>query len=194
MKREAPGYDVATVRDRVLVADVLRSAGIDPPPHGRGRCPIHGGDGLSAFSITRDGRRWRCWSRCGPGDAIDLAMQLLGLTFAEALAHCAELAGIAPTTPAAVRASIEQREREQRARQEQDDSYRSRWAALIEEHDLVDGECFVLEVLERHDPESRDAVTRDLRTRLADAPRRRDAIEAELDELERSWREARGGR
>jgi len=89
--------DAADVREEVTVADVLRSAGIEPPAHGRMACPIHGGDNLSAFSVTHDGWRWSCWTRCGSGDAIDLAMRLHGLDFRGALEHCAELAGIVPT-------------------------------------------------------------------------------------------------
>lgn len=104
-------YDLDAVKARVTVGDVLDALG-HAPPEGRRRvpCPIHGGTGAN-FSVYADGRRWRCWSRCGGGDVVDLAAHMRGCSTAEAIRWCAELAGLAPGRPE----TAHERERRQTA-------------------------------------------------------------------------------
>lgn len=68
--------------------------------HGRGICPIHGGDNPEAFSVT-DGKGWHCWTGdCGGGDGVDFVRRMLfaGLPDKEgrlaALRELAPLAGV----------------------------------------------------------------------------------------------------
>lgn len=62
-------------------------------------CPLHGGDNNQAFSVylTSDGRwRWRCWTRCGDGDAIEFVMRYERVGFRAA---CERLGIDAAATP-----------------------------------------------------------------------------------------------
>lgn len=87
-------YDLDELRERIDVAAVLEVLGIEPPTHRRRTpCPLHGGRHPN-FSITRDGRRWRCWSQCGGGDVIDLAARLRSCSTGDAIRWLAGLAGL----------------------------------------------------------------------------------------------------
>ena len=41
------------------------------------RCPIHDGKGFN-FSVSEDGQLWKCWTRCGGGNAYQLLQLLTG--------------------------------------------------------------------------------------------------------------------
>jgi len=89
----AARFDLEALRQAVTISDVLAAEGIELPDRGhRMPCPIHGGDGRQAFSITRD--RWRCFSQCGRGgDVFDLVQALRECDVATAIARVAGLAG-----------------------------------------------------------------------------------------------------
>lgn len=49
-----------------------------------GRCPLHD-DSSPSFSISPDGRKWKCFAGCGSGDVFDLLERLQGLSLGEVL-------------------------------------------------------------------------------------------------------------
>lgn len=57
-------------------------------------CPFHHPDRNPSFGIRADTGRWTCFAGCGSGDAFDLAMKLLGISFGEAVRLVADLAGV----------------------------------------------------------------------------------------------------
>jgi len=72
--------DIADIISRTNLPDLAQKAGAELKQirgEYRGACPIHGGDNRTAFSIRRDGDRWRwkCYTHdCGEGDALDFVM------------------------------------------------------------------------------------------------------------------------
>lgn len=186
--------DIVSVKQRLRIADVLSSAGIDPPAHRRIACPIHGGKNPSAFSFTVE--RFCCWSCGAHGDVVDLAAALNGLDFRAALEFCAALAGVEPSESRPRRDSPEvlQRAAELAARADIEQDFARRWHDLIAAHDDAEADCFVVAVARRRDPDAREPLTRDILTSYSDAERRRAELEAKLDELEQEWRAWRASR
>jgi hypothetical protein len=186
--------DVAAVRDRLAVEHVLAAAGYEVLPGGRSACPIHGGDNRTAFWVSRDGRRWACWTSCGTGDALDLAQRLLGLSFREALRHCAALVGVAPhRSPVDIRAAALRRERERHARAMERLEWRDRWLDAIRELDVARAEAYLLGALLRDDPEEHDPRTTALLDKLGDPYLREQLAEQRVEEIETEERAAREG-
>lgn len=114
-----PAYDSEEIRDALMVADVLESAGI-PVDGDRIACPIHGGEDVTAFAIYDEGRRYWCHTECGKGgDVLTLIMALAEkrsrkVGFRKALEIAARLADIEPgppPSPAAIAARKVERER-----------------------------------------------------------------------------------
>jgi DNA primase len=68
------------IKDRLKMTDVVERYGFSASR--RMRCPLHNGDGLN-FEIKDS--TWRCYSRCGCGDAISFVQKLFGVSFQEAL-------------------------------------------------------------------------------------------------------------
>lgn len=68
------------IKQNVTVPQLLEFYGYKPSR--RIPCPIHGGDGNN-FEVFKDS--YCCYSRCGSGDVISLAMALSGLSFADAV-------------------------------------------------------------------------------------------------------------
>jgi DNA primase len=85
--------DLDALRALVSIAAVLHDAGIDAGERARRiACPLHGGSNTSAF--TFDAQRFVCWA-CGcRGDIFELVSKLHQLTFREAKAYVARLAGV----------------------------------------------------------------------------------------------------
>jgi DNA primase len=82
---------VDEIKNRVTVEDILSEQGIELR-RGRCRCPLHGGDNPTSFSV-RDGL-FHCFACGESGDVISLVQKLYGFDFKEALRHLAHKAGI----------------------------------------------------------------------------------------------------
>jgi hypothetical protein len=80
--------DIAAIRGKAGVTDVLAAHGV-PVRGRRARCPVHSGGNPDAFSISADGRFWRCWSCGAHGDVIDLERRLGGGGFVDAASRLA---------------------------------------------------------------------------------------------------------
>lgn len=154
----APGWiDFCEVRDRLTVRAVLADAGYDVSQGGRIACPIHRGDNPTAFSISRDGHWWTCWTRCGSGDALLLAQKLHDLDFRHALERCAALVGVTRRLRTAAQIA------EARARREQEEvekriakaRYLDRWMAALYELQEAQNDVYLHGAILRHDPHLR---------------------------------------
>ena len=86
--------DFAALRAAVLVADVLAAHGYELRD-GRMACPLCGARNPSTLSVTRDGRRWRCWSCGAHGDAADLEAALSACDVGTAARRLAARVGLA---------------------------------------------------------------------------------------------------
>ena len=81
--------DVADVRHRHPIADVVTAEGIDLRPSGRGWmacCPFHD-DSTASMSVGGVPDRFHCFGCDASGDVIDFVGRLHGLGFREAVAH-----------------------------------------------------------------------------------------------------------
>ena len=73
--------DFDRLKARVSVGEVLSAYGLDAGlvrrgPRLRGRCPLHGGDNPTAFSVDDERGLWHCFTACGGGDVVDLVGRL----------------------------------------------------------------------------------------------------------------------
>ncbi len=69
------------VKAAVDIAEYASAQGIELKPAGntmRGRCPLHGGDSASAFTVYPAEGTWTCFRGCGGGSVIDLRARLHG--------------------------------------------------------------------------------------------------------------------
>lgn len=188
---------ISIIHETVEVVDVLRVTGLPTPAPGRRRmaCPIHGGRNASTFSITADGRRWRCWAGCGGGDQIDLAQAVLGLSRRQAIEYCGTLAGIEPgmvSKEELARAAARCRQR-LAERKDRDEGWRIRWFRAVDALDRARREINLVLALSGEDPEERSSRTRLLLDRLGDPWLREEAAMLEVDRIEEAWRADRAG-
>lgn len=88
------------IRAAASARPVAEHIGVKLSRHGRGPCPLCKPSARSgAFTLSDDGRHWRCF-RCNEhGDGIALACAALGLPFEPAARLVADLCGIAIDTP-----------------------------------------------------------------------------------------------
>jgi hypothetical protein len=77
--------DRAALLSRANLAAII-TADRGPSRRGRWLCPYHD-DHDPSLSLSRDGRRFRCWSCGAKGNALDWYMRRDGLTFMEAAAR-----------------------------------------------------------------------------------------------------------
>jgi len=185
--------DFTEVRDRLTVRAVLADAGYDVPRGARIPCPIHRGDNRTAFSVSRDGRWWTCWSHCGSGDALLLARKLHGLEFRQALEHCAALVGVTRQlrTAAQIAEARARREHEEVEKRIARALHLDRWmAALCELHDAQD-DVYLHGAILRHDPELKKH--RALFDSLGDPFLREQLAEQRLEAIEAEERAEREG-
>ena len=82
-------FDVNSIIQSSDLRQMAEKAGTEIDNHGRGKCPLHGGDNDNAFSIFhKDGRDyWKCFTAdCGSGDVITFVQKWQGLNFKDACA------------------------------------------------------------------------------------------------------------
>lgn len=82
---------VDDIKNQISIEHVLSDYGIYLRK-GRCRCPLHGGDNPTSFSV-RDGR-FRCFACGESGDVISLVQKLDHLDFSEAVRYLGQKAGI----------------------------------------------------------------------------------------------------
>lgn len=107
-------FDVNSIIQSSDLRQMAERAGSEIDNHGRGRCPIHGGQDENAFSIFhKDGKDyWKCFSGdCGGGDVITFVQKWQGLNFKDA---CAFLGGDVVSDPVSMIASAKAREERSR--------------------------------------------------------------------------------
>ena len=70
-------YDLDQIKDALRVDAVLGRFDVYVDEDAKNMaCPLHDGDGQTAFSIFDEGRRWRCHSECDEsGDVISLIIR-----------------------------------------------------------------------------------------------------------------------
>ena len=102
--KPSPTYDIDAIKAQLRVADLLATFNVPPPHSGVINCPLptHSqraeSERTPSFSIYDNERRWKCWGDCDAnGDVIDLAERLGNLAQGDAIAYCANLAGVANT-------------------------------------------------------------------------------------------------
>lgn len=81
------------IKSRITIEDVLSEEGFHPK-RGRCRCPLHNGDNPTSFSVSRDGRYFRCYSCGAKGSVVDLVMSLYSLDTRGAIQWLAQKAGL----------------------------------------------------------------------------------------------------
>jgi integrase len=117
-RRAGGRIDLAALREKVTVGDVLRHLGGDVSSEtGRCACVLHGGGNVSALSFDRT--RWNCFSTCARGgDIFELVRLAYGCDFPRAVAIVAELAGVdIEGAPRLERRDVERRQTIQRRRE-----------------------------------------------------------------------------
>lgn len=96
-------FDVNSIIQSSDLRQMAEKAGTEIDNHGRGKCPLHGGDNENAFSIFhKDGKDyWKCFTGgdCGGGDVITFVQKWQGLNFKDA---CAFLGGDVASDPVAI--------------------------------------------------------------------------------------------
>jgi len=186
---------VAAVKERVDVPTALAALGHECVAAGRrGPCGLHSGDNKSAFSTSRDGRRWTCFTRCGSGDVIDLTIRARGVGFREAVDFLAGIAGIAPglrrSRLGLEREAAHRAVKRELAKQEQVQQYRERLrehaAKCVDFREALDDQDAVSDLLQRdpHDPGVKIALEE-----LGDPWMRELMLAQEVDALEQLLRE-----
>ncbi|WP_103108427.1 CHC2 zinc finger domain-containing protein [Brevibacillus reuszeri] len=106
------------IKDRLTIEEACEMAGIQLGK-GRGntrtaRCPLHD-DASPSFIIYLDSNRWRCFSGCGHGDAIDLLSRVYDIPISQTLHRIANDLGI---TTSEQQESDRQKQRIEKQRQE----------------------------------------------------------------------------
>ncbi|MDJ0839679.1 MAG: CHC2 zinc finger domain-containing protein [Acidobacteriota bacterium] len=100
------GFDFQHLKSYVSIEMVLAAKGLLPflrKKGGRiiGPCPLHHGDNPHAFVVTLTKDLWHCFTRCDAGgDVVELVRRLDALTYPQAAAYLATLAGVSPKPPA----------------------------------------------------------------------------------------------
>lgn len=102
--KEARNDIVQEIRDKVSLADLLASYGVELKLIGGemvGHCPLpdhprSGGarSSVGSFHVRKDDTYWKCFGCGAHGDAIELAKQMEGLDFEQAVIALADRAGI----------------------------------------------------------------------------------------------------
>lgn len=96
--------DFRFLKSRVSIERVLEARGLLKAMrlHGDnliGPCPIHRGDSMTAFVVTRRKNLWHCFTRCcGGGDVVDLVRRLDQIDYRSTAIYLASLAGTATPT------------------------------------------------------------------------------------------------
>jgi hypothetical protein len=104
-----PRIDLDALRKVVSIPHVLERSGV-PFTGRRGRCPIHGGDNPTAFSVSDDGQLFHCFVCGAGGDVFELVKRLDGCDFALAVAVVTEFSGYTPgTAPKLTAAEVQRR-------------------------------------------------------------------------------------
>jgi len=102
-------FDVEAIRRNADLRDLVEKAGGELDAHGRGACPIHGGDNSDAFHVyEKDGKQlWKCFSAdCGGGDAFAFVQAWRGWSFVKA---CEFLGGNVQDDPAEMKRLADER-------------------------------------------------------------------------------------
>lgn len=83
--------NISHLKSSVRISSLVTTFGSTLMPFGsnyRCECPIHGGINPSGFAIYNNDSKWTCHSGgCGSGDAIDLVMKVLGISFMQAIEY-----------------------------------------------------------------------------------------------------------
>lgn len=167
----------AQVRQRLTTAEVAEFYGFRPNPAGFIRCPFHTGDNHGSLKLYPRDRGWHCFGCHAGGDVIDFVAKLFDLPFKQALAKLdadfsLRLTDSVPDM-AARSAALEQRRREQRAR----DRRLERCRALSAEY----LRCW--EIVKYFPPELREDGTVWVHPLYPDAVKALPRLEAEINEL-----------
>jgi DNA primase len=91
--------DTSALLDRIDLAAVITADRGAPDRARKWLCPFHP-DHKPSLSVSRDGKRWRCWSCQAKGNAIDWMMKRHDLSFPKACARLDPRIGMAPSGPA----------------------------------------------------------------------------------------------
>lgn len=98
MDRPAMAERIAAVKQRLPIADVIsrtvKLSGAAGSKARRGKCPFHSGKSAS-FAVNGDEGFAHCFGCRWHGDVIGFVRDSMGLEFADALAECERMAGIA---------------------------------------------------------------------------------------------------
>ena len=81
------------IKSRISIEDVLSEQEVYLK-RGRCRCPLHNGDNPTSFSVSRDGRYFRCYSCGAKGSVVDLVMIMYSLDLKDAIQWLAQKAGL----------------------------------------------------------------------------------------------------
>lgn len=106
------------IKDRIAIEDILAEQGI-LLKRGRCRCPLHGGENPTSFSVSKDGQVFFCFSCGRGGDVVSLVKELYRLDFKDALKYLAQKAGIAEVSfdePVYLKTSTRKRHMKQHTR------------------------------------------------------------------------------
>lgn len=90
-------YSFCFLKNRVSIGQVLAAYGLDSQLKVRGDqltgpCPLHGGDNPTAFRVHLERNLWRCFTRCGGGDIVELIRRIHKCSYAQAARHLYHLA------------------------------------------------------------------------------------------------------
>ncbi len=108
MTSPARTIDVADVRSRHPIEDVIAAAGIELRRSGRGYlacCPFHD-DSTASLSVAGVPDRYHCFGCGATGDVIDFIERLHGLGFRDAVAFLDQSPARMPLTPAPLARSL----------------------------------------------------------------------------------------
>lgn len=87
-------FDTAEIKERLTVWGVLRHFGYEVSDGSvKALCPIHG-EKTPSFSISKDGRLYKCFGCGAAGDVITLWGELSGCDKHTAIVECGNLAGL----------------------------------------------------------------------------------------------------
>ncbi|MDB4659285.1 CHC2 zinc finger domain-containing protein [Akkermansiaceae bacterium] len=87
-------FDTAEIKERLTVWGVLRHFGYEVADGSvKALCPIHG-EKTPSFSISKDGRLYKCFGCGAAGDVITLWGELSGCDKHAAIVECGKLAGL----------------------------------------------------------------------------------------------------
>jgi DNA primase len=95
-------YSFRFLKTRVSIGQVLAVYGLDSRLKAKsdqltGPCPLHGGDNPTAFRVHLERNLWRCFTRCGGGDTVELIRRIHKCSYAQAARHLYHLAEGSPS-------------------------------------------------------------------------------------------------